>query len=456
MESTALDINARVKLQYEAYPYPDYSLFIPLRTQEAYASHSIFCAQLLRERGRAAPALQLKNPRILIAGCGDILPFVLSFWEPESHHIHAVDLSERNIQRARFRSTLRPHAFHWQAGNLEDTGFPLPEAIAHVDSYGVLHHLANPTQTLQRLHHQMLPGATMRVMVYNSEARGWIQHLQRAFAVLGLSAFDRKDLDHALRILQRLDAISPLFRQRLTPMKAGIFHHSARFVDTFFHAREARIGINHWLESFARIGFESLGLFDRYAELDDLKNPLLLFPSAKSLEVRAQDRRFENNFEIYLTKKASPSAAEQGRGETKLPTRFRLRMPPKAWFTYSETHSIPWPMRFQLWHNFLRTLEGRQPPVSFDRQAITIKPEALQRLSRLGAIFPSNFDSQELRALLLRPIHPTMDQPSFAPPAELRQDLELRQMLETLARSKGKSQEALDQVFRRLEAAQKP
>lgn len=455
MDSTGLEINNRVKLQYEAYPYPDYSLFIPLRSQEAYASNSIFSAQLLKERGRIAPAFQLKKPRILIAGSGDILPFVLSFWEPESHHIYALDISAKNIQRARLRSVLRPHAFSWQVSNLEDPASPLPEAAAHVDSYGVLHHLANPTQVLQRLHDQMMPGGTMRVMVYNNEARTWIRHIQKAFALLGLSAFDRNDLDQALKILKRLGELSPSLGQRMTPMRTSIFNHSARFVDTFFHAREARIGINHWLESFARIGFESLGLFDRYAELDDLKNPLLLFPTAKSLDLRAKDRRFENNYEIFLTKKGNISDNPQGRPQAKFPTRFRMKTPPKAWFSYTETNSIPLTMRFKIWHNFLGTLEGRQQ-ASFDRQAIGIKPEALQRLSRIGAIFPSNFDSQNLKELLIRPIHPSMDQPTFAHPIDLRQDIELKRTIDRLARSKGKSDRAIVQVYNRLEAAQKP
>lgn len=455
MDNTSLEINNRVKLQYEAYPYPDYSLFIPLRTQEAYASNSIFSAQLLKERGRIAPAFQLKNPRVLVAGSGDILPFVLSFWEPRSHHIYAVDISAKNIRRARMRSIFRPQAFHWQVGNLEDQALPLPESPAHVDSYGVLHHLANPSQVLQRLHDQMMPGATMRVMVYNSEARSWIRHIQKAFALLGLSAFDRNDLDHGLKILKRLGELSPSLQQRMTPMRTSIFNHSARFVDTFFHAREARIGITHWLETFARIGFESLGLFDRYAELDDLKNPLLIFPTAKSLELRAKDRRFENNYEIYLTKKGNISENPRGHPSARFPNRFRLKMPPKAWFSYTETNSVSIPLRFKLWHNFLGTLEGKIQR-SLDREAIAIKPEALQRLSRIGAIFPSNFEAKDLKDLLIRPIHQMMDQPTFPDPIDLKKDLELKHMIELIARSKGQSEEILNQVFRRLDAAQKP
>ncbi len=116
LEPLVLEINEQVKRQYEVYPYPDYSLFVPLRTQEAFASHSLFSGQLLKEQGIIPAVRGDRNSSILIAGSGDILPFVLSFWEPESSTIHALDLSERNIQRARLRSSFRPHHFRCALG----------------------------------------------------------------------------------------------------------------------------------------------------------------------------------------------------------------------------------------------------------------------------------------------------------------------------------------------------
>jgi len=459
---TASDITARVKLQYEEYPYPDYSLFIPLRTQEAYASHSLFSAQLCREKALSVPTLHHHDARVLIAGCGDILPFVLSFWEPETHHLHAVDLSENNLKRARQRSLFRPHPFYWQAGNIEDKALALPADLSHIDCYGVLHHLANPGQTLKRLHDQMLPGATMRIMVYNREARSWIHHFQRAFALLGLSAFERKDLDTAVAILKRLSAVSPFFNERTAPMKTSIFNHSSRFVDTFFHAREARLPLEFWIETLTRTGFETLGLFDRYAELDDLPNPLLQCPTLEQMNERTLDRRFENNFEIYLRKKGGDKKGKEPIKDKDqrnlpqiLPTRWRMKMPPKAWFSYTETNTVPLTLRFKLWTTFLRKIEGSTKPTTLDSMATTLKPEAWQRLARLGAVFPSNFASVELQALLMKPIHGKMDVPLFAAVTDLRKDLALRHLLEATLLAKGKGIRALNQVYCRLEAAQK-
>lgn len=451
-EPLVLEINEQVKRQYETYPYPDYSLFIPLRTQEAYASHSLFSGQLLKEQGITPAVRGESSSSILIAGSGDVLPYVLSFWEPETHTIHAVDLSEKNIQRARLRSTFRPHSFHWQAGNLEDQDFQIPHALAHIDSYGVLHHMAKPKDAIKRLAENLEANGTFRIMVYNSETRHWIHQLQASFHLLGLSAYESRDLNRALSILKELMKVSPRYKERLAPMRSGIFHHSARFVDTFFHAHEGRTTFAEWLEAFAEADLEPIGLFDRYAELDDLPNPLLKFPSLMEMDQRVSDRRFENNFEFFLAKK-SPDRTLSDRRQ-KQPTRWRLKAPPAAWFTYTETSGISLTLRYKLWHAFVKTMNEVEAP-KIDRLAKDIKPEALQRLARLGAIFPSQFQSEELKNLLLRPLHDKMEPPTFAREITLQSELGLRKLLEKIALETGRKPETVDLVMKRLEAGQR-
>lgn len=451
-EPLVLEINEQVKRQYETYPYPDYSLFVPLRTQEAYASHSLFSGQLLREQGLVPAVRAEEASSILIAGSGDILPFILSFWEPEGHTIHAIDLSERNIQKARLRSTFRPQSFQWQVANLEDQDFRLPTSLAHIDSYGVLHHLAKPKEAILRLAANLESNGTFRVMVYNSETRHWIHQLQASFHLLGLSAYEARDLNRALDILKELMRVSPRYQERLGPMRSGIFHHSARFVDTFFHAHEGRTGLKEWLEAFQEAGLEPIGLYDRYAELDDLPNPLLKFPSVSELTERIADRRYENNFEFYLAKK-SPSAQALDRKQ-KQPTRWRLKAPPKAWFSYTETNFIPWLTRIKLWHAFIKTMNEGQTP-SFDPLLKGLKTESIQRLGRVGAIFPSQFQSQEIKDLILKPLHEKMEPPTFAKEVTLQGEAGLRRILEKTAEEKGKNSETVALVLKRLEAGQK-
>lgn len=451
-EPLVLDINEQVKRQYEKYPYPDYSLFIPLRTQEAYASHSLFAGQLLKEKGITPAIRGAEKSSLLIAGSGDILPFVLSFWEPESTTIHALDLSENNIRRARFRSTFRPHSFHWEVGNLEDSALTLPSSLAHIDSYGVLHHLAKPAEVIERLSRNLQANGTCRIMVYNSATRHWIHQLQAGFHLLGLSAYDSDDLDRAVSLLKELMRVSPRYNERLSPMRKSVFNHSARFVDTFFHAHEGRWLIDEWLDAFEKAGLEPMGLFDRYAELDDLPNPLYRFPTRDELKARVADRRFENNFEIFFTK-PSDKVKHQDRA-LKQPTRWTIKAPPKAWFSYTETNSLALSTRFKLWRAFVKTMSSTEAS-KIDSLLKSLPTDALKRLARIGAVFPSQAESKELKDLMMQPIHAQMEPPTFQSEVVLQSDIELRRALDNVAREKGKAQSVVDLVMKRWEAGQK-
>ena len=272
---TQADISARVKAQYEAFPYPNYSLLLPLRTQEAYASNSLFAARVLEQRGEI-PAL--RPGRIRRGPVGGMRRHL-------SLHGHLLGAAPALVDRRgsfRRKPAARAHALParlrsiaWRQGNLEDPDFEPPAALSHIDCYGVLHHLSDPALVLRRFAHALSPGGTARIMVYNSEARRWIHHVQRAFALLGLSAFRSEDRARGQKLLERLAEVSPPLRERFAPMRRGAFADASRFVDTFLHAREARLGLPYWLRRLEESGLRLIGVFDRYAELDDLPNPLL-------------------------------------------------------------------------------------------------------------------------------------------------------------------------------------
>jgi SAM-dependent methyltransferase len=448
-------ISERVKAQYEAFPYPNHGLFIPLRAQEAYASHSLFAARILEQTGPVPAIRRNSGAEVLLAGCGDVFPYMASFWEPRSHRLNAVDLSARSLRRARVRCLARLRGMTWMRGNLEDADFALPGGLSHIDSYGVLHHMAEPARVLERFERHLLPGGTARIMVYNAEARTWIRHLQRAFALLGLSPFLPRDMERGRALLDALAGISPALRERFAPMRGGAFANASRFVDTFLHAREARLDLGFWLRAIENAGLRVIGVFDRYAELDDLPNPLLEVPSLKAWQERIEDRRFENNFELYLAK-AGPTGPAPGKSATRrLPAPHFMKSPPMAWFEYPETRSIPWMARRRLWSRFLRGICGRDAGFA-DAWAGRLAPGALQRLARIGALFPDDFRGGELRDLLRRPLHDFMEPPVFQAPGPVRGHREIRARVEGILREKNRPGKCLEAVMNRLESAQKP
>jgi hypothetical protein len=311
--------------------------------------------------------------------------------------------------------------------NLEDPQARLGGPYVHIDAFGMLHHLANPSQGLQILSQSLAPGGTMRIMVYNSRARQWIFQVSRIFALLGLKAYERTDLQAAVQLFKIMRETLPALQERIAGIQ-GIIQEPARLVDAFFHEREARLGLKHWLLAIQKAGLSPLGLMDRYAELDDLPNPLLNMPDGEQLQARIDDLRFENNLEFYLFKDNDQSS---GSLRYAAPLNLRRRLPPLAWQRYAETRKLGMVKLWTLWQAFLtRNFQGHSSHL--DRWARGLEPMSLQRLSRLGALFPDQFQSRELQNMLHAPMQSMMEAPSFPEALALSQVPELQRRMEAI------------------------
>src|SRR5262249_32888335 len=119
----------------------------------------------------------------------------------------------------------------------------------HIDAYGVLHHMPNPRAALIALADALAPGGTARVMVYNTRARAWIRELQRVAALLGLNPSPARALSMWRTLLGTAGRALPALGQRLAQLGPATLANDARLVDTFLHAREARLGITAWLDA---------------------------------------------------------------------------------------------------------------------------------------------------------------------------------------------------------------
>jgi hypothetical protein len=212
------------------------------------------------------------------------------------------------------------------------------------------------------------------------------------------------------------------------------------------------MGLEDWLCALADAGLAPVALYDRYGELDDLPNPLLAFPAAADLEARIADRRFENNLEIWAAK-AGP-ARTQGNRTARPPSARSMRDPPRSWWGYRETATLPREIRRLAWDHFLADLAGRPAPA--DAWAGRVPPRAFQRLGRLGAVFPDACRSRELKDLLGKPLEASMEPPEWPVPADLRGDADLRARVGTIAGAKGLKPKSADLALARLQAAQRP
>ncbi len=411
-----------VRSLYERHPYPRYPLFARPRWQEGYLACSAFSARLASDlTGAVAPK---DGATVLIAGGGEILPYVIRRLEPTSRRLISIDLSRRSINRARLRLALARGKAELRRGDVNDylaSGEP-GQVFSHIDAYGVLHHLPNPSATLRLIAQRLAPGGTARLMVYNSRARDWIWNLQRFLAMLGVDGLDRKDLAAARNLLARLAGGLPTLRSRMKRLGPATLANDARFADTFLHPREARLDISWWFRALESSGLRPVGLFDRYGELDDLPNPLWRCPTAGELSVRADDYRFENNLELFVVKpglkKPVAKSEEPGFGTDQRPAPG-WSLPPKAWASFRETRALGGLDLFRLWRSHRRwTLAGKSEDLSGLLAGLPLAMAA--RLGRIGAFLPGQVHDVELRLRIMEPMADRMEAPlldAAVPPA---------------------------------------
>ena len=410
--SLAQTLMKEVERLYEAYPYPRYPLLAKPRWQEGYLASSLFAARLAgaetADFGTEVKSGAHGRVDVLVGGAGEILPYVIRRWEPRRHRVTCLDLSRQSLRRARFRlfPIVSPTAF--VRGDLAAFLAAEPGKFQHIDAYGVIHHMPNPRAALKALACGLAPGGTARLMFYNAPARTWIWDLARACHAIGFDPFARRDLADLRRLLTVLASASPALGARLSQLGPTTIANDARLVDTFLHPREARLGIKDWLSALKNAGLDVIGLFDRYAELDDLPNPLWAMPSAAALAARAADRRFENNLELFVRKPGqSPrSVASRMTGQ-------KLVLPPRAWFSYDETRQIPWATRFRLWHAHLRFL-GEGTSIGQAPWLRGISGAALARLARVGAILPGMLGDAGRERALAAPLAKHVEAPKAA------------------------------------------
>ena len=139
-------------------------------------------------------------------------------------------------------------------------------------------------------------------------------------------------------------------------------------------------------------------------------NPLWSCPNIDDLELRAQQGGFRHNWEFFLVKtkaKRVLTGVSERAQFGKVPWSSFIKRAPYAWFQYPETHQLSLYDRQRLWWAYLEFLySGRL----FRRESVISQLSVrqpiscLQRLARLGVIFPGMVGSEELRSRLNQPI----------------------------------------------------
>lgn len=261
------------------------------------------------------------------------------------------------------------------------------QTFDHIDSHGVLHHSPYAKELINLFSRRLSPGGTIRIMVYNSSARTWIRSLQRLFKRLDLSPFHPKDIAAAKKTLMLLKERSPGIAEKLNFIPNHTFDNRARFVDTFMHVQERNISVHTWFQWVREAELEVYAMTDRLAELDDLKPTLFTRPDEDAIHARCSDKRMEDNLVLFLHKPEQRIAIGSS-PSPRLHLGVKSSPPPRPWFQFDETRELSRETRVMLWTVFLGALQNKFQRL--DPNTYQLRKNTLQRLARLGAIFPHN------------------------------------------------------------------
>lgn len=412
-------ITERVSQFYNEFPFPHYPIFFRPRPANAYLGTAQFSQALMNVRPL--------NNSVLVLGCGEMQPYLYEKWNNYAFYHHTyLDISKKSIDRSKWRvakpsSRLR----RWVCDDVNQFFQTDKQVYSHVDAYGVLHHLESPTDTISLLKNKLTCGSTLRVMVYNNIARKWIQQFQSIFKVLKLDPRQQEDLGIVKNIFAKA---SKFPRVAVVWNEVSQYKHGSMswLMDTFFNERVINWGLENWLHLFAQHDFQLRGVFDRYGELDDLKNPLWQPPEAEDLLERIADLRFENNFELFLQWQPdwfSPKRMERLPCEELFPgqkvflAHFQgLWNTPDLWNGFQEIDSLSFIQKKRIWRAFAKHLIENRGIDLEGKAWAGFSQRSFNRLARLGAILPSMIKYEPQKQVFIDPLEDRMEVPQFGGP----------------------------------------
>lgn len=368
-----------LRRRYERYPYPGYPLWSGLRWQEGYLASPGFAAEVAGTQ----PWRDRAGGRVLVLGCGDTFAEGFNAWLKEGDQADYVDFAAAPLRRSQLRTVFSPARHRYHHAAIEDF---VRESEGcryhHIEAFGVLHHCPDPGMILNHCARLLVPGGTMRLMVYNSPARARIHAIQDLAADQGWLMAERPPLAELRRWLAALAAEVPGFESygQLTGSR------EAELVDALLNPLEQRLAPSAWRGMIAAAGLTVAGQFDRYGQLDHLENPLAAPPTAAALDQLADVGLLTQNLEFYLSRPGSLGRSALGRSAS-LAWADAARWGLRRWQSPARLSAGDQSLRGQPWRAFLDYLWfGLRP----DRSRYEgLSAATLGRLTRQGLVLPA-------------------------------------------------------------------
>lgn len=246
-----------VQAQYEANPYPRWTrchLGVPTSLKAA--------VQAALPHLGPGEAPDIEAPDILIAGCGTGLETMRVVSTYRGAKVLALDLSLASLAYGQRKLTeYGVTSVKAMQGDILDLG-SLDRTFDLVESFGVIHHMAEPQRGLEQLARRLRPGGLMRLGLYSELARQGVVAARRLITERGYPA-DADGVRAARREIMTAPALAPDLAHLLSP--ASDFWTTSDCRDLIFHVQEHRFTLLQIEDMIAQAGLRFLGLECRRA-----------------------------------------------------------------------------------------------------------------------------------------------------------------------------------------------
>jgi len=413
--ATSRFIASSVRSKYEAHPFPEVKIWETIDSGDYYHHSSLFAAKLFEHHfPNCSHAVwqHMVDPystnSVLVAGCGEVLPVAMARLEPRNHHLVGVDICKSVLHRAKFRLYKTLDSFKFVRAPIEEFITDSRQRFTHIDASHLLEYTTNPKDIIAGMGDMLVPNGTIRISVNNSYSKRWMRQLRRAFSSLELKATNPKDIALATKLLDIATEYSSVLGRRIKQVSNHKKLTTSELVEFFFHPYENIYEVHDWMKWIDEAGLQVYGVFDRFGELSDIENPLLVPPDADTLQKRINLGFMKGPLELYLCSQ-DRRKRDWVKRKRKVKTSFRLRKAwhlPKFWQQNPFLKDTSMPKIYRIWLQNLYSAYQRDHSGLGLIGALedSYTDQEIKSFARYGAVLPSMLKDQRAIKKLYDPI----------------------------------------------------
>ena len=243
------NVSSTVREQYEQNPYPRW---LNLMVADASKPISIILKNI-KLNITDLSVNEIKDPKILIAGCGTGQHAITTASRFEGCEVLAVDLSLSSLAYARRKTEeLGLTNVEYMQADILDLG-SLNRQFDIVESAGVLHHMEAPMAGWKVLTDCLKPGGVMKIGLYSEIARKNIVQMRHEIEELGINSSD------AAMKLFRQHVVNSEKEHHKEIVLSPDFYCLSSVKDLLFHVQEHRFTISEIKQSLAQLDLAFCG-----------------------------------------------------------------------------------------------------------------------------------------------------------------------------------------------------